>query len=52
MPQNLPGFGFNHDNMAQNGVGAWTRVISPAMVNTASAPVRASRCSTIRRTTA
>ncbi len=22
MPQNLPGFGFNHDNLAQNGVGA------------------------------
>ena len=36
MPQNLPGFGFNHDNMAQNGSVIWTRVITPTLVNTAS----------------
>ncbi len=36
MPQNLPGFGFNHDNMAQNGSVIWTRVINPTLVNTAS----------------
>jgi hypothetical protein len=36
MPQNLPGFGFNHDNRGQNGAIIWTHVISPAVVNTAS----------------
>ena len=35
-PQNLPGFGANHDNLGQNGTVNWTRVISPTMVNTAS----------------
>jgi len=36
MPQNLPGFGFNHDNAAQNASAIYTRVISPLLVNTAS----------------
>ena len=35
-PQNLPGFGANHDNLAQNGTVAWTRIISPNIVNIAS----------------
>ncbi len=35
-PQNLPGFGANHDNLAQNGTIGWTRIISPTMVNIAS----------------
>jgi len=39
MPEMLPGFGFFHDNMSQNGSVIWTRVISPRMVNTASASV-------------
>jgi hypothetical protein len=39
MPQNLPGFGFNHDNQSQNGSIIYTRVISPRMVNTASVAV-------------
>lgn len=39
MPQLLPGFGFNHDNMSQNGSIIWTRVISPRLVNTASVSV-------------
>lgn len=39
MPQNLPGFGFTHDNQAQNGSVIYTRVISPHIVNTASAAV-------------
>ncbi len=30
MPQGLPGFGFNHDNFAQQGTIGWTRVISYA----------------------
>ncbi len=36
-PQNLPGYGFNHDNMGQNGSIIWTHIISPTLVNTASA---------------
>ena len=36
MPQNLPGFGFNHDNAAQNASAIYTRVLSPRLVNTAS----------------
>jgi hypothetical protein len=36
MPQNLPGFGFNHDNAAQNASLVYTRVLSPRLVNTAS----------------
>jgi len=39
MPQNLPGYGFNHDNLGQNGAIIWTRIISPNVVNTASAGV-------------
>ncbi len=42
-PQNLPGYGFFHDNQGQNGSIIWTRVISPTLVNTAS--VTASRLS-------
>jgi outer membrane receptor protein involved in Fe transport len=38
-PQNLPGYGFYHDNLSQNGSIVWTRVLSPALVNTASAAV-------------
>jgi hypothetical protein len=33
MPQNLPGFGALHDNLAQHGSVSWTRVISPRIVN-------------------
>jgi hypothetical protein len=35
-PQNLPGYGFFHDNMGQNSAINWTKVISPSLVNTAS----------------
>lgn len=35
MPQNLPGYGFTHDNLSQNGSMIYTKVISPNMVNTA-----------------
>ena len=34
-PQNLPGFGAIHDNLAQNGTIGWTRIISPNLVNIA-----------------
>jgi Carboxypeptidase regulatory-like domain len=36
MPENLPGFGFTHDNAAQNASLIYTRVLSPRLVNTAS----------------
>jgi hypothetical protein len=36
MPQNLPGFGLTHDNFSQHANIGWTRVLSPALVNTAS----------------
>ena len=35
-PQNLPGFGAWHDNLAQQSVIAWTHVLSSGAVNTAS----------------
>jgi Carboxypeptidase regulatory-like domain len=39
MPQNLPGYGFNHDNFSQNGSVIWTHIISPNLVNTSSVSV-------------
>jgi hypothetical protein len=39
MPEGLPGFGLYHDNLSQQGTGAWTRVISTRMVNMASIAV-------------
>ena len=35
MPENLPGFGYFHDNLAQQGVLGLSLVISPRMLNTA-----------------
>ena len=35
MPQNLPGFGANHDNLSQHGSVGWTKIISPNLVNIA-----------------
>jgi hypothetical protein len=34
MPQNLPGFGANHDNLSQNGTVGWNHIFSSTMVNT------------------
>lgn len=39
MPEGLPGFGLYHSNLSQQGVLAWTRVLSPRMVNIASLAV-------------
>ena len=33
MPQNLPGFGALHDNLAQHGSVAWTHIVSSKIVN-------------------
>jgi hypothetical protein len=35
-PQNLPGFGAYHDNLAQNSNISWNRIITTNIVNTAS----------------
>ena len=39
MPEGLPGFGFNHDNLSQHGILAWNRIISPRIVNMASVSI-------------
>jgi hypothetical protein len=39
MPQNLPGFGANHDNLSQHGSVGWTKIISPNLVNIASVTI-------------
>src|SRR2546429_9699180 len=35
MPQNLPGFGANHDNLSQNGTVGWNHIFSSRLVNMA-----------------
>jgi hypothetical protein len=35
MPQNLPGFGARHDNLAQNGVLSYNHIINSSMLNVA-----------------
>jgi hypothetical protein len=39
MPEGLPGFGFYHGNLSQQGTAAWTRILSTHMVNLASVAV-------------
>src|SRR4030095_5138599 len=39
MPQNLPGFGAIHNNLAQHGSIGWNRIISPNVVNMAAITV-------------
>ncbi|HEY2467385.1 MAG TPA: carboxypeptidase regulatory-like domain-containing protein [Terracidiphilus sp.] len=39
MPEGLPGFGFYHDDLAQNGILAWNHVFSSSLVNTASGAI-------------
>jgi hypothetical protein len=39
MPEGLPGFGLYHNNLSQQGMGAWNRVISTHMVNMATVAV-------------
>jgi hypothetical protein len=38
-PQNLPGFGALHDNLAQHGSVGWNHVVSPSIVNMAAVTV-------------
>jgi hypothetical protein len=39
IPQNLPGFGALHDNLAQHGSIGWNRIVSPSLVNMAAITV-------------
>src|SRR5450631_2399353 len=39
MPENLPGFGYFHDNLAQQGMGAYNHVFSATLLNVASVAV-------------
>jgi hypothetical protein len=39
MPEGLPGFGFYHQNLSEQGTAAWNRVISTHMVNMATVAV-------------
>ena len=34
MPENLPGFGYLHDNLSQQGVLGWSQVLSRSLLNT------------------
>ncbi|HET7346388.1 MAG TPA: Plug domain-containing protein, partial [Acidobacteriaceae bacterium] len=38
-PQGLPGFGFYHDDLGQNGILAWTHIFSPRLVNSFSGAI-------------
>lgn len=35
MPENLPGFGYLHDNLSQQGVVSYTHIFSPRLLNVA-----------------
>jgi hypothetical protein len=39
MPENLPGFGFDHDNLSQQGVGSYSHIFSPSVLNVATVAV-------------
>jgi hypothetical protein len=35
MPQNLPGFGYIHDNLSQQGMGSYSHIFTPSLLNVA-----------------
>jgi len=39
MPEGLPGFGFYHDDLSQNGILAWTHLFSSNLVNSFSGAI-------------
>jgi hypothetical protein len=39
MPQNLPGFGFVHDNLSQQGMGSYSHIFTPTLLNVATVGV-------------
>ena len=39
MPQNLPGFGFYHDNLSQQGLGSYSHIFTPSLLNVATVAI-------------
>ncbi|QHS52613.1 TonB-dependent receptor [Edaphobacter sp. 12200R-103] len=39
MPQNLPGFGYPHDNLSQQGVGSYSHIFTTSLLNVATVAV-------------
>jgi hypothetical protein len=39
MPQNLPGFGYVHDNLSQQGMGSYSHIFTPSLLNVATVAV-------------
>ncbi|HWW97117.1 MAG TPA: carboxypeptidase regulatory-like domain-containing protein [Edaphobacter sp.] len=39
MPENLPGFGYLHDNLSQQGMGSYSHIITPSLLNVATVGV-------------
>ena len=39
MPENLPGFGFYHDNLSQQGLGSYSHVLTSSLLNTATVAI-------------
>jgi hypothetical protein len=39
MPENLPGFGYPHDNLSQQGVGWYNHIFTPVLLNVATVAV-------------
>ena len=39
MPENLPGFGYLHDNLSQQGMGSYSHVFTPTLLNVATVAV-------------
>lgn len=39
MPENLPGFGYPHDNRSQQGVGSYSHIFTPLLLNEATVAV-------------
>jgi hypothetical protein len=39
MPENLPGFGYLHDNLSQQGVGSYSHIFTSSLLNTATVAV-------------
>ena len=39
MPENLPGFGYQHDNLSQQGMGSYSHIFTPSLLNVATVAV-------------
>ena len=39
MPENLPGFGYLHDNLSQQGMGSYSHIFTPQLLNVATVAV-------------